>query len=856
MKPLKYKFFLTSSNQPMPLVFREGIGIDPPSGAAIKDTRYASTDKLDVNGFKFFYFNLAFPYSGASPIAPYIQFYDTAGTIVGNFGLTSSVVVVPSTASKYAVHMCILDYASYGFRDDSFFFLALDEAVPHYKKLTKKVSKESNEMFYRDSLTGDITFHNNDFKNIADMPLTSKGMFIVTRADNSLLYKQEFSKVDFEIDHFRKSAELKLKTVDAYEQVLSKQDRKFNITEIGASLERVYLRKKPIIQAYVMGGDTVSNFFGGLYEETEVAVAQSDFKTLVETNYFAYCQTVQEFEITGAPESGANGVYSGAMGIYVNANGWEINLIEDQPAVAMGSLYVYRPDQTLYVISQYLYLYQASDFSDLDIRDTYPQCIYIVLDREIKFAPSKEEAFIVGMALKNLITSHVLMRVLCDTSSITLPDGSRKDTFPLPLEDLAYSGRNYDRVIGWESSSIYTSVITTSEPTKYGINDYGQYFTDTFPTTTRKVVPLCPNVWGNASIWWDYPANFNALVRGGVNSAPVLIRHTYSLQTIISALLKKAGIPLLHYASDSKFLYSTTDPTFRATDTWKNILITPITNILKSDYTQAAQRGDISLEMIFEMLRKVFNCYWYIKDGHLKIEHLSFFLNGLSYTSASPTLSLDLTTLQDQFNRMLYTYDQQKISYDTKELPSQYVFNYSEDTSEAFTKVKLTMKNAPYVDPSLDSEVTVDNFSADIDVMLLNPDNFNKDSFALLCPEYVDVQDEGRTYSMQLYDRTITDDKGRSYTVIPQNLYASWLHLLMYHVDDIPSIQTENSLNMLINVIPTQKAFMAQSVKVPETLNVQPYQVIKTSVGIGQVESIDIELDTGVAEIQLKHKPA
>lgn len=860
MKPVSHKFFLTSPTQPMPLVFTDGVVIDATTGSLFSSANNSATGKVALNGEKYLYFNVDYPYSGTATqdAKPFIQFYNSANAVISTVYIKGQVIEVPANAKKYAVNMRN-DYPAFTFRDNNFFLLSLIEAQPHYKKLTKKISRESQQRFYRDTLTGDITFFGPDYDYIKGMDLFSEGLFFVVRADNTVWYSQKFTKVDFEIDHFRKSAKLKLKVADPYEQVTSKQGRQFNITKIGASHEWVYLRKKPLIQAYVMGGSTVSNFFSGVYEEAEVTEIQDDYKTLVTDNHFAYCATAQEFEITGAPENDANGVYSGTGGIYVNANGWEIQLLEVVTVAGQWSLYVYRPGGSLFAVSTFVERYKPSDFSDLDIRGTYPQCIYIVYPsyaEGIRFSPSRGGAVIEGMALKNLITSHVFMRVLCDSPTITKPNDSQIKTYDLPLEDFAYSGRNYNKCVGWESSDIYTTAITSSEPTEYGINDYNKYFTDVFPTGARKVVPLCPTSWGNASIWWDYPTNFSALATKGVNSWPVLIKHTYSLQTVIASLLRKAGIPLLHNKSDSKFLYGETDPTLRSNDKWKNILIAPITNILKSDYTQAAQRGDISLEMVFDMLRKVFNCYWYIENGHLKIEHISFFMNNLSYTAGIQSgISLDLTTLRDQFNKMHYTYDQQKVSYDTKELPSQFVFKYGDESSEVFTNVKLVMENAPYVDASLDSEVTIDNFSADIDMMLLNPDNFNNDSFALLCPEYVDITEDGRTYSMQLYERTLTDSEGRSYKVMPQNLYASWLHLLKYHIDDIPAVQVSNSLNIPINVIPTQQAFMSQTIRVPEALNIQPYQLIKTSVGTGQVESMEIELDTAIAEITLRHNP-
>lgn len=857
MKPLKYKFFLTSATQPMPLIFREGIGIYPPSGAAIKDTRYASTDKLDVKGFKFFYFNLAFPYSGASPIAPYIQFYDAAGTIVGNFSLASRVIEVPSTASKYAVHMCILDYLAYQFKDNDFFLLALDEATPHYKKLSKKISKESSQMFYRDSLTGDITFHNKDFATVSEMALTAKGMFIVARADASVWYKQEFSKVDFEIDHFRKSAKLKIKTTDAYTDVLVKKDRKFNITKIGAAIARVAIQQKPAIQLYAMGSDVVSNYFNGSYSEDAVDSPQDDFKTLAGDYHFAYCASVQEFEITEASDSRINGVYSGQGGIYTNPNGCTAALLSSS---SIGPMVLKFPDSTIYGYSSPSTIsYGPSDFSGLssdEMRKNYPHCIYIAglpTSDGVTFYERVANGIGYGPLpgkIKNIVTNHIMGRILTairEGNTITTPGGSSVTTQDLREDDFAYSGRNYKSTIPFEAT-VYSTAITSDKPTEYGFNDYGKYFTDDFSGAPGKVWPLGKNLWGNASIWYANPSNSKNLI--SLASTNALINDTYTLQTVISALLVKNELPLKHLSSDSKFLYDDIDPVLQ-TSRWKNILLAPITNILKSDYTQAAQRGDVSLEMIFDMLRKVFNCYWYIEEGHLKIEHASFFLNNNSYSVLTPTAKLDIMALKDQFNAVPYSYDQHKIAYDTKDLAAQYTFSYSEETTEAFTNVKLNMQKVPYIDPSVDEEVRVEMFSADVDSMMLKPDDFNNDNFALLCP---DLAPTGG-YAFLLKEHTIQDDKGRSYTIYPQNWHASWIHLLNYHLVDIPTPVTTNSLGIILNVIPTQKAFAQQTIKLPEALSIEPYLGIKTSVGTGLVESIDVELDTGVAEIKLKHKP-
>jgi hypothetical protein len=857
MKPLKYKFFLTSATQPMALVFKEGASIDPDTGFVAAGSNYAYTSKAPVGSLKYLYFNLPYDYKGTATIKPFIQFYNSSNKVVGNYPLYGAVIEVPTNADQYAVCIRTSDYPAYQFKDDNFFFLALDEAKPHYKKLTKKVSKEGNEMFYRDSLTGDITFHNADFDAISGMALTSKGVFIIAKSDKSFMYKQEFSKVDFEIDYFRKSAKLKLKTTDIYTDILAKRDKKFNITKIGAAMARVAIQQKPVIQLYAMGSDAVSSYYNGSYSEDAVSGPQDDFKTLVQDYHFAYCASVQEFEITEASDSKINGAYSGQGGVYTNANGCTAKILPANSSWA--SLYLYRPDGTLYGYTDNRSVYSADDFSGIkydEMGANYPHCVYIIEtiydDRGevFRIATGDSQYKTVSGKIKNIITNHIMGRILTAIrggNTITIPSGSSVTTQDLREDDFAYSGRNYKSAIPFEAT-VYSTAVTSNTPTEYGFNDYGKYFTDDFSGAPGKVWPLGKSLWGNASIWYANPSNFKDLISATASSA--LINDTYTLRTVINKLLEKNELPIEHRNADSKFLYDDTDPVLQ-TSRWKNILLTPITNILKSDYTQAAQRGDISLEMIFDMLRKVFNCYWYIEDGRLKIEHISFFLNNKSYSVLTPTAKLDITALTDQFNAIPYSYSQHKIAYDTKDLASQYIFSYPEETTEAFTNVKLIMQKVPYVDPSVDEEVKVEMFSADIDSMMLKPDDFNNDNLALLCP---DLAPTGG-YAFLLKEHTIKDDKNCSYKIYPQNWHASWVHLLNYHLADIPTLATTNSLGIILNVIPIQKAFAQQTIKLPEALSIEPYLGIKTDVGVGLVESIDTELDTGVAEIQLKHKP-
>ena len=113
------------------------------------------------------------------------------------------------------------------------------------------------------------------------------------------------------------------------------------------------------------------------------------------------------------------------------------------------------------------------------------------------------------------------------------------------------------------------------------------------------------------------------------------------------------------------------------------VFITLKTNILKGEYDQAAQKAEISFKDLMEMLRDCFRCYWYIEDGKFKVEHISFFIRGGSY-SYSSNVQLDFTKLIDQFNKKPSTYFLSEIEYDKSDLNQRYEFGWMDDVTDLF----------------------------------------------------------------------------------------------------------------------------------------------------------------------------
>ena len=158
--------------------------------------------------------------------------------------------------------------------------------------------------------------------------------------------------------------------------------------------------------------------------------------------------------------------------------------------------------------------------------------------------------------------------------------------------------------------------------------------------------------------------------------------------------------------------------------------IAPKSNVLKGNYDQAAQKAEITFEQVMNMLRDCFRCYWYIdSNNHLRIEHISYFMKGLSYTS--PNIQLDLTKKYDKFNNKAILYAQEATSYNKDDLSSRYEFNWMDDSTDTFDDMEVNV-NSVYIQSDKTEEINSEVFSTDIDLMLYAPDKFSNDGFVLM----------------------------------------------------------------------------------------------------------------------------
>lgn len=711
------------------------------------------------------------------------------------------------------------------------------EVNPHYKELNKKYAKESGQEFFRISLDGKINLFGSDYELVRNSGLEDQMILIIDKYNRTSgkwieYYKGEFNKTDCKLDYEKKSCELKTTALDEYNDVVNKYENTYDLIKLAPAISRINLHKRSLMQVYVRGANSISNFFGGIYWEDDVNEVIDNHNDLINKYYFSYIKAGNEFYIRNASISDVNGVYAGTNGYWSKWNpGYtcKMELVDGSPTYWI----------RLYRNSDNTLLYQSEKrwaVSDPDNKYIGRNNIKMVNVNNSSDTFTIESPFVY----------HIYRRLLCDVDTVEDSEGV-KNTYSLPSDDFVTDNRNYKKCIGLTGGMFFCTSRAVDEPTRYGLNDYNQYFTNEFIPSTAGIgrpLPISRNSWANASLWYVYDSYYSLFEQR--LRKQYTLRDSYSIAAAIKALLKEIDPTLQHEATAeySRFLYDTTVPMSMARF---YVHITQKTNILKGEYDQPAQKAEVSLEDIMKMLRDCFRCYWYIEDNKFKIEHISFFMRGGSY-SYNTSIQLDFTKLVDRFNKKLSSYFQSEVEYDKTDLNQRYEFGWMDDVTDLFGGVTIDVKSN-YVQKDKTEEINISQFSSDVDYMLFNPSNFSDDGFALLCPIK-----NGSSLELPIIETQLIDENGDTYNAVIQNFYAAWAYLVRFYMYDMPASNLD--CNVLDNLyVSGVKMCMKHTIEFPIEEDLNELELIKTTIGNGKIDEVSINVNTRRAKVRLLYKP-
>jgi len=320
------------------------------------------------------------------------------------------------------------------------------------------------------------------------------------------------------------------------------------------------------------------------------------------------------------------------------------------------------------------------------------------------------------------------------------------------------------------------------------------------------------------------------------NRQPETLKDACPIASVISVLLGQFAPNITHQGTTdySRFLYGETDP---LTFVSHHLFITPKSNILTAGYDQPAQTAKITLRMVLDMLRDCFRCYWFIDEQkRFRIEHIEFFRRGGSY-SLYPEIGLDLTQEIVTRNGKPWAFGRNQFQFEKPAMAERYQFGWMDDVTQEFEGQPIDIISG-YVEPGNIENITVNQFTSDVDYMLLNPGACSKDGFALLSA----VISAGEY--MLPYER-FEDSR-------LQNGQLCWPYLQIYYVWDMPAryykIGTQQYTASGVKKLKTQ------SLKFPVLKEPDLYKLIKTDLGDGTIQKLSVNLSSRNANATLKYE--
>ena len=709
---------------------------------------------------------------------------------------------------------------------------------PIYKSLNREYGLEANSQYYREKLNGNMKFLRDDYDYISTIAFDTKLLLLIEDLDDVFLdYNAFFYKTDCKFNDDDKSIEVTTKVDDLYYDILGGYDKTFNLVELAPQLQEITVRRRPVIQVYVAGDNTITNILGGTSWEQEIQIdPEFDDSELTGTYHFYNAKNLRTIPADYAPSlsTDVTGDYDGSL---VNLNGlYKI----------VSELNVQLP---FYVTTRYK-LQRVSDSVTL-----YQTPYTDIANPSINFLLFSG----VGGETGEFYFSEYRIYVRYYTDLLNVRG---TDTYEVPVDDIIANNSNYKRVVGYNITDFFMYDEFVTYPTKFGrvpdgTPNTGEYYKEYLVSVASGVsnpLPISHSNWKAVGLWFFN--NTDIRYTEFIDGQDFILRDTYPLSGVIQALLTAVGseVTFKNTTDYSEFLYATTNPlggfTFLDFDGGSllsdyagnlDYFITQKSNIISSNYTNAAQKAEASLNMILKMLKDTLKLYWHIDGGKLRVEHIKYYQNGGSYTA--PVIGKDLTNLIQPRNNKNWSYLTNKWEYDKVNMPERFEFGWMDDVSKPFDGNNIQILSE-FVQKGNVEDLRVGGFTTDIDFVQATPQEISKDGFCLIST----VLKDG-IYRVPFIEMDI----GSNQEVVMQNGFLSYLYLHpKYFIYDLPADKVNiNNTDMVLYDNNTRQK--KQEVTYPAGESIDPYKLVKTNLGDGIVSKLSVNMESNIVKATIKH---
>lgn len=694
-------------------------------------------------------------------------------------------------------------------------------------------TQETGQQFYRKSLSGKITCLGVDYDFIMAQPFDFRYyMSVEMSRDSGRTWKRyfvaTFMRTDCTVDVDDKSVTFTMDIIDDYNAIMAGMEKEFDIVELAPAMDSVRLDKRPCFQVYTPGDSIVSCFLGNVYWEQDCEPV-SDTDLLQRKYYFGKLKDYQQV-MFGDRVFEANGELKNGMELD-GANNEKLVYFEMKEQIST-------PPWPHFKLSNG-FIYKRNDkevgrFTQSVNRQSGDPDVNKFLD----IPPNFDISGSMESWPATYTRLYIYGRYVCDVNPWC--DGDTcKPTYAIPSDDFVWDNRNYKRCLlydfGSDEYSISISANMSDKPTKWGKAPNGKYYLPPTSLARKKFMPIARSRWSATSIWYECTNTGILLEEEGRKE--YTLRDAYPVSSVLSVLLAKVA-PNVTHADAPEYSEAFYGNPLGGKDGWR-LYITPKSNITSGEYTQAAQKGKITLKMILDMFKNIFQAYWYIDNGRLRIEKIEYFRNGMGDT---PLVGYDLTRMLYTRNNKRWSFGLSEYTFDKAEMPEMYQFRWMDDVTSYFAGEPIEVLSN-YVQQGKIEEINVSNITTDIDYMLLAPGEISKDGFALFAIELI----EGKL-KIPYFPKS-----NQQIEIQYQNGILSFTKLLeWYWTYDMPGKR------LVINGSPryaeSVKRTKKQKVRFPVGgTEPNPLRLVRTEVGDGRIEKISVNLSSRMAKATLRY---
>ena len=697
--------------------------------------------------------------------------------------------------------------------------------------------RENGEMFMRRQLSASLDFIGKDYTLITGADFDTEFFLDIHSSVNNgtswtQYYTGRFMITDCMVNADDQKVTVKPQVWDRYNAILAGMEKEFDLIKLAPAIQPVTVIRRPVIQVYVEGETKVTNVLSGMSWEQD-AEETTDYDRMTEDYHFGFMGARQEIVFQNAP-SGLGGTFIGSFDHWNQEGEWHD--FDNGQGVYYISTYQHvtvEPGATAEWMKA-LRIYRYSDNALIWEWKAWDPTQFPEVPTPCTFSAIAEGFSDVTMTW---VGTRVYGRIVMATDTY-----AGAEVFEIPAEDITATNRNfrYCTPYGFDGSVVMSSA-HQSEPTEWGMRPDGTYYTKPDPTLdSQGYIPVGRSMWLYASLWFVQSSVSETLEQRGRKDTP--INDSFTLEAVITALLKEIA-PTVTFAATSAysvFLYGTNP----LAASWGRLMMTPKSNILVAEYTQPARKAPVTLRQVLDMLRTACGCYWFIDGSNrLRIEHISFFKNGGSY-NGSPTVGIDLTQMKNSRSGKSWSMGTTTFSWDKMDMAQRYQYGWMDDSTNVFAGFPIDVISK-YVTEGRIEEETVEAFNADIDYLMLNPTNVSQDGFALLCCTYSSGRWRTQIASGLTYN-------GGRYTL--QNWQLAFAQLQpTFLISDMPAwdIKVNGAQTRAMDIQRKKR----QTVNIPlEATDPDTDNLVRTGVGDGYVENMQVRLTSRMAQMQLSFR--